>query len=758
MIKPGTPEPAYVRILPHTPVTRDSARRNPSACIFMAIINRLRRTAGMCGLALLLLSGSSATLAESINIGVLSHRGDEATLRHWSPTADYLTRVVPEYDFRVVPLDFSEIELAVKNAEVDFLLVNPSIYVEMEVRHRISRVATLNNLMADRPYNVFGGVVFTRSERSDISRLEELVGKSLMAVDETSLGGFQMGWRQLHEVGIDPYKDLAELTFGGTHDAVVEAVMRGKVDAGTIRTGILADMAASGKLSLSDVKLLNQQHNDEFLFLHSTRLYPEWPFSKLQHTSNVLAQRVVVALLQMSELEPAAQWGDYAGWTVPLEYQPVHDLLKDLKLSPYDEFGQFTLEQAVNKYWYWLLGVLATLLSLALLTTWAYWLNRVLRRSKSRLEQQHELILNSVADGIYGVDLQGKSTFANKAMEEMTGWRTYEIIGSQQHELLHHTKSDGSHFPFRDCPIYHTFSDNRARFIDDDLFWRKDGSSFPVEYSSTPIRDEDNQAIGSVVVFRDISDRKLAREAARKYQQELAHVARLNTMGEMASGMAHELNQPLTAIATNADACVRLLESGHEDKAKLIDVLERIGSQARRAGGIIQQLRQFVRKEEPQRKPVDMNALIREVLLLMQVDIRRAGVHVVTELDDAIPHVCAQHIQIDQVILNLVKNAVEAMTEEPAGNRTLTIVTRVSGENSVLTSVKDTGAGVSEEQKKHLFAPFQTTKLHGMGLGLSISQGIINAHDGRLYLDSEPGFGAVFRFILPIQEENCEHV
>ena len=561
-----TPGTAHPEVFPHTLVMRQTGSYKGSAWTHMRIVSRLTQTAAMCWLALMLPVMSSQAVADSINIGVLSHRGDEATLKHWSPTADYLTRVVPDYEFRVLPLDFSEIEPAVKNAGVDFLLVNPSIYVAMEVRHRISRIATLNNLMADRPYNMFGGVVFTLRERTEIKQLEDLVGKRLMAVDETSLGGFQMAWRQLHEADIDPYKDLAELTFGGTHDAVVEAVIQGKVDAGTIRTGILADMAASGKLLLTDVKALNPQHNNEFPFLHSTRLYPEWPFSKLRHTSNALAQRVVVALLQMSELEPAAQWGDYAGWTVPLEYQPVHDLLRDLKLPPYDEFGQFTLEQAVNKYWYWLLGVLATLLTLALLTTWAYWLNRVLRKSKSRLEQQHEMILNSVADGIYGVDLQGKSTFANKAMEKMTGWRAYEIIGSQQHELLHHTRSDGSHFPFRDCPIYHTFTDNQARFIDEDLFWKKDGSSFPVEYSSTPTRDEDNQAIGSVVVFRDISERKLAREAARKYQQELAHVARLNTMGEMASGMAHELNQPLTAIATNADACIRLLESGTEKK------------------------------------------------------------------------------------------------------------------------------------------------------------------------------------------------
>lgn len=723
----------------------------------MYLFKFLKRFGILCGLAFSLLAASTQAVSDTINIGVLSHRGDEATLKNWTPTADYMTRVIPEHEFQVLPLDFSEIEPAIEHAEVDFLLVNPSIYVSMEVRHRISRIATLNKLMGDHPYNVFGGVVFTRAERTDIKRLDDLVGKHLMAVDAISLGGFQMAWRQLHDVGIDPHKDLSALTFGGTHDAVVKAVMLGEVDAGTIRTGILKDMAASGEISLRDVKVLNRQHNEEFPFAHSTGLYPEWPFSKLRHTSNVLAQRVAVALLQMSELEPAAQWGDYAGWTVPLEYQPVHDLLKELKQPPYDELGEFTLKQAIDKYWYWLVGVLLSLLVFALLTAWVYWLNRLLKKSKSRLEQQHKLILDSVADGIYGVDLQGKSTFANKAMEELTGWRLYDLVGARQHELMHHTRADGSPYPSNECPIHRTFVDDQARFVDDDLFWRKDGSSFPVEYSSTPIRDKNGQTIGSVVVFRDISERKLARETARRYQQELAHVARLSTMGEMASGMAHELNQPLTAIATNADACVRLLESGQGTQEKLLDVLERIGTLARRAGGIIQQLRQFVRKEEPQRIPVQMNDLIREVLRLMQTDLSRSGIQVVTELDETIPPVYAQPIQIDQVILNLVKNAVESMIVEPRETRTLVISTALSDENLVLTSVKDTGAGLHDEQKEKLFTPFQTTKPRGIGLGLSISKGIVDAHNGNLYLDNEPGFGAVFRLTLPIHEEFSEH-
>jgi len=302
----------------------------------------------ICLLLLTTLSAAATTPPE-VRIGVLSHRGDEATLRNWSPTADYLSREIPEYRFVIVPLSFREIEPAVRNRSVDFLLVNPSIYVDLEVRHRITRIATLNNLLNGRSLNLFGGVLFTRTD-SDIRKLEQIRGRRFMAVDRISLGGFQMAWQTLQDVGIDPNGDTT-LSFGGTHDAVVRAVLEGRVDVGTVRTGILEAMTLDGASPLEKVRILGDRWSGEHPFHHSTRLYPEWPFSKLQHTSNRLARRVAIALLRMSSLEPAAQWGDYAGWTIPLEYQPVHDLLKTLHLAPYDQPEQFTLGRASTVRW-----------------------------------------------------------------------------------------------------------------------------------------------------------------------------------------------------------------------------------------------------------------------------------------------------------------------------------------------------------------------------------------------------------------------
>ena len=377
----------------------------------------------------------------------------------------------------------------------------------------------------------------------------------------------------------------------------------------------------------------------------------------------------------MPPTHPAARAGAYAGWTVPLDYQPVHELLRRLRLPPYDRPAPFTLEEAIARYWQALVSGVAALLVMALLTTRVTRLNQRLARAKARLEQQQELILNSVAEGIYGVDLSGRTTFVNRPLLELTGWRAEELIGASQHDILHHTHADGRQHPADDCPVYATFRDNQPRFIDDDVFWRKDGTSFPVEYSSTPIRDDQGLTTGTVVVFRDVTERKQAEERVREHQAELAHVARLSTLGEMASGIAHELNQPLTAIATNARACVRMLEGGRNSREQCSDVMERISAQAERAGEVIRQIRRFVRKEPPEMRATSLATMLDTVTGLLRRDAQLAGIQLIVEQPPGPVWVHAQEIQIEQVLLNLARNAIEAMTGRDAPKR-LTLAAR----------------------------------------------------------------------------------
>ncbi len=687
--------------------------------------------------------------AQEIRIGVLSHRGDDATDRHWTSTADYLTRALPEYRFSIVPLDFAAVDDAVRDERIAFVLTNSAMYVGLEVRHRISRIATMRNRIGNVDRNVFGGVIFTRADNPRVHGLEDLKGRSLLAVDPGSLGGFQMAWGELKTHGIDPHRNLSKLDFAGIHDEVVRQIAAGRYDAGTVRTGILEKMADAGEIRLADFRILNPRFDLDFAFAHSTPLFPEWPFSKLEHTNNALAQRVAIALLSMPPNHPAARAGGYAGWTVPLDYQAVEQLLRRLHLPPFDKPSPFTLADAVKRYWAGVVLGAAALLVMGLLTGWVMRLNTRLARAKASLEQRQELILNSVAEGIYGVDLQGRTTFVNRPMETLTGWAAKELVGANQHERLHHSHESGRRHPADACPIYATFRDSQPRFVDDDVFWRKDGSSFPVEYSATPIRDERGATVGTVVVFRDVTERKQAEERIRHHQTELAHVARLSTIGELASGIAHELNQPLTAIATNARACVRMLESGHSSRGQCSDVIDRIATQAERAGEVIRQIRHFIRKEQPDIRRTSLRQILDTVVGLLRPEAKRARVDIVLDPPAGAFEVMTQEIQIEQVLLNLGRNAIEAMAETE-GPRFLTLSARATDGDRVELRVADTGPGLSPEILERMFEPFVTTKPQGLGLGLSISAGIVAAHGGKLRFEQAPGAGAVFRFALAL--------
>ena len=289
------------------------------------------------------------------SIGVLAHRGHETAIRMWTPTADYLSSQIAGYDFRLVPLDLDEMHAAELRGELDFILTNPGHYVELEYNHGVSRIATLMNDRHGVSSTLFGAVIFTRRDRTDIESLTDLKGKSFAAVNEAAFGGFQMAWRELKEAGVDPFTDMEELRFiGFPQDEIVYAVRDGRVDAGTVRTDILEYMADRGDINLEDLKVLNSQLSDGFPLLHSTQLYPEWAFAKTDIAPVGLAREVSLALLQMPRDDPATRAGKYSGWTVPLDYNRVHELFEVLGIGPYQVTGDIRFMDVLRRYWYWL--------------------------------------------------------------------------------------------------------------------------------------------------------------------------------------------------------------------------------------------------------------------------------------------------------------------------------------------------------------------------------------------------------------------
>jgi PAS domain S-box-containing protein len=273
---------------------------------------------------------------------------------------------------------------------------------------------------------------------------------------------------------------------------------------------------------------------------------------------------------------------------------------------------------------------------------------------------------------------------------------------------------------------------------------RADG---PRDFEARAIDINDEEVL---VVVRDVTEKRRGEERLHKHMTELAHADRINTMGEMASGLAHELNQPLTAISSFIGGSLRRLEAGNFPPAELREVLQDIANQAHRAGEIIRGLRNFVRKREPHRATVQVNDIVREAVGLAGGELEQGGVRLHLDLSPELPVVLADTIQIEQVLLNLVRNAVDALSETEPGQRELTVQTRLAADaQAVEVAVDDCGPGLAPEAAQHLFHPFFTTKPSGLGMGLMISRSIIEAHGGRLWMTINGDRGVTFQFTLP---------
>jgi two-component system sensor kinase FixL len=274
---------------------------------------------------------------------------------------------------------------------------------------------------------------------------------------------------------------------------------------------------------------------------------------------------------------------------------------------------------------------------------------------------------------------------------------------------------------------------------------RKDGSTFPMELAVGEMNSNNQRFFTGFI--RDLTERQRTEARLQELQTELVHISRLTAMGEMASALAHELNQPLSAIANYMKGSRRLLESRSDEESALIrDAMEKAAGQSLRAGQIIRRLRDFVARGESERRVESVKKLIEEASALALVGAKEEGVRVRFQIDPAHDLVLVDKVQMQQVLLNLIRNAVDAMEQSP--RRELLVATRALSGNLVEVSVSDTGSGIAPEVAAQLFQPFITTKRYGMGVGLSISRSIVEGHGGRITMEPNEGGGTVFRFTM----------
>jgi PAS domain S-box-containing protein len=278
----------------------------------------------------------------------------------------------------------------------------------------------------------------------------------------------------------------------------------------------------------------------------------------------------------------------------------------------------------------------------------------------------------------------------------------------------------------------------------------KEGMRIDVSLTVSPIRNERGIIIGASTIARDITARKKAEVEGLQHREELAHLSRVTMLGELSGSLAHELNQPLTAILSNAQAAKRFLEHDDVDLDEVRDILTDIVDQNKRAGEVIHRLRLLLKKGEVDQQPLDANNTVQEVLKLIHGDLVNHSVTMHTKFAPALPTVKGDRVQLQQVLLNLVMNASEAMNSNSATDRQMIVCTELSNGEGVRFSVSDCGSGIAPDEFEQVFKPFFTTKPHGLGLGLSVCRTIISAHGGKLWAANNPERGVTFHFTVPV--------
>jgi len=373
----------------------------------------------------------------------------------------------------------------------------------------------------------------------------------------------------------------------------------------------------------------------------------------------------------------------------------------------------------------------------------------------ARLSKHNEMVLAAAGEGIFGLDLQGNHTFVNPAAAAILGYTRDELMGRHSHSTWHHTKRDGTAYPSEDCPIYRAYKDGQVHLGEDEVFWRKDGTSFPVQYVSTPIRNETGALVGAVVTFLDITERKRIEERLRE-EEELAAVAR------MLGDIGHDIKNLLTPIVmgaglvqVNLAECESTLPNIDPDKARVTleesrELIRTMQRSMRRVQDRVKEIADTVKGlgSPPRFGPCRLEAVVAGVVETLRLYASEKGVALKTEGLEALPAMQADESRLFNAVYNLVNNAIPEVP--PGGSVTIRGALEPDAKHVAL-SVADTGRGMPPEVREHLFTYRVTSgKVGGTGLGTKIVKDVVDAHGGTISVDSVEGTGTTFRIRLPV--------
>jgi PAS domain S-box-containing protein len=682
---------------------------------------------------LLLLATAAGSEPAPLEVGVLAVRPVETTRREWQQLFDALQGPVGQ-PLHVRALSRSELET--QAPQLDVIIANPENLAFIRRTTPFAAVATIVHAVGGQPVSQFGGVIFSR-EGSSFVAAQDVARGTVAAVDEAAVGGFLLPRFDLERQGIHARHFLFT---GLPHDEVVRAVLDGRADVGFVRTGVLEAMAAEGHLSLGTLHVIAERH-DDFPLRRSTELFPEWPVALSPRVPPLVARRLTLSLLQLTPDDPALQGAGLHGFLPPADYGAVEAIARGMHARGPNEFD---LTDVGLRY-----GWVLAFISVALLVVMGALLSRERRARAALASRAHEddLLLESLGEGVCGVDERGLVTFANDAALSLFGLERQTLLGKDLHQTTHHHHRDGRPYPNAECDLTLTLLDGRTR-AGESTFFKADGTAFPVWLTSSALKD-DAGVHGAVVTFLDLSEKnrsedELARardaanassQAKSRFLATMSHELRTPLNGML--GMAQLLALPDVDEATRRACSETLLESGRTLQALLNDVLD-------------------LSKVEAGKLEVTHAALAPSVLasavrtLFAAVATQKSLAFDVRFDGPATTRVLGDPMRLRQMLSNLVGNALK-FTE--AGRVEAVLSLEGQGDETWLRCVvSDTGPGIAPAQQQRLFQPFaQLEDGHsgGTGLGLSIVRQLAVLMGGDAGLESEVGQGSSFWFHVP---------
>lgn len=725
-----------------------------------------------------LLSTFNFLFAEELTIGVRAHRGADYALERWSPTIEYLQKKLPQHQFSLVPLEkIEDMEKLVEEERLDFVITQPVAYVDLERQYQVTRLLTLEKQNA---ISQFGSVIFTHSDHTHLNSLKDIDGKTIAGVAKKGFGGWLIGYNEIVNSGLS-YDNFKSVQYLGDQYKVVDAVSKKEIDVGIVRTGILERMVKENRLDLEKIKVLNQINNPDFPYILSTKLFPEWAFAKTPQTNLDSAREVAIALLSIPENSDITIKGQYARWITPLSYNSVHNLMRQLKIGSYSDFGKVTLLGFLEQH---KLAVGLTSLIIALLVVYLVGITSL----KNRLYESEQLLKQAqklAKLGHWHLDL-----VKNKLSWSDETFRIFEI-NPNEFKASYEAFVEAIHPEDKEKvdAAYKESMNNKAPYNIEHRLLMKDGRIKYVTEQGHTVFDDNGKALSSMGTVLDITDRKIIEQKLEKSQQdlmelnqslELAVQERTKDLEEAKNAaeaanmakstflakMSHELRTPMHAIMSFTNLAIKRSEDEKQEH-----FLDNIKSSSLRLTNLLNDLLDLSKlqagKMQVDFSTHDLAKLVIKTIEEMDSLLKDKSISVNSDhLDKEFECMFDQKL-IAQVLVNLFSNAIKFSPENSSID--IEISRRELELNGIQqqileVSVIDQGVGIPSDQLESIFEQFEqssTTKnlIEGTGLGLQITRQIIELHHGRVWAESPPSGlenGSVFYFQIPIAQTDSK--